>query len=422
MMDSRGRRRVLVIAHYFPPLAMGGVQRIAKFCKYLPDYGWEPLVVTSVPGSYFARDSSMNRELEGIRVFRSKSLVPMAVGMGESYETWRRRLKRLGAWVLLPDVRVLWSPGALLVGQGVLSRYSVDCILATAPPYSSLLAARLLSIKSGLPLAVDLRDAWVDDPFASFPTTLHRALAVLLERFVVSGSAKVISINQQIVNGLQKRHDLDWTRFQVVNQGFDPEDFEQKVEQTSRFTICYAGSLVRTRRPDDLFRAISDLVSEKKIDRMLLEVDMVGFCPQVYKRSAERLGVDDVVKFRGYLPHRDSVRHLLRANVLWLYVDASEGETVLTGKLAEYIGSGRMVIASVPERGAAASLVRDTGAGLVVRPGDVEGLKGALMVAYSKWRAREELLGARHNVGNYDRRRLAGELADILTQISRAGR
>jgi glycosyltransferase involved in cell wall biosynthesis len=193
------------------------------------------------------------------------------------------------------------------------------------------------------------------------------------------------------------------------------------VEPGVKFTICYAGSLVRTRRPDDLFRAVSELIDEGKLDRRHLEVDIVGFCPSEYRRSAVNLGIADVVMFRGYLAHRDSVMHLLRAHLLWLYVAESEGDTVLTGKLPEYIGSGRMVIASVPERGAAASLVRETGAGKVVRPGDVEGLKMALVIAYARWLAGEDLPGASRNVERYDRRHLAEQLAEILTDVSNPG-
>jgi len=421
-MAEASSKRVLVIAHYFPPLAMGGVQRIAKFCKYLPDYGWEPLVIASAPENYFAFDTSMDRELRWVRVFRAGSPVPVGAGTGESFNTWRRRLKAFAGWFLVPDARVLWSPSALLLGLKVLTRFKVDCILATAPPYSSLLVARLLAARTGLPLAVDLRDAWVDDPFAYYPTPLHRALAVKLEKYVTSGSAKVISINQRIIDGLRRRHDLGAARYAVVNQGFDPEDFEQVVERSEKFTICYAGSLLRNRRPDDLFRAVSELIEEKEVERMSLEVDIVGFSPPVFKMLAEDLGISDVVQFRGYLPHSESVRHLMRADLLWLYVAESEGETVLTGKLPEYIGSGKMVAASVPGRGAAASLVRDTGAGEVVQPGDVDGLKSVLLSAYSRWVSGEKLGGASREVRKYDRRCLAGVLAGILTEISGSDR
>jgi glycosyltransferase involved in cell wall biosynthesis len=267
---------------------------------------------------------------------------------------------------------------------------------------------------------IDLRDAWVDDPFALFPTSLHRWLNILLERWVASGACRVVSINNLILDGLRERYGLSESRLAVVDQGFDPEDFEQSVEPNEKFTICYTGSLVRTRRPDDLFNAVAELLGSGTMERSQLEIDIVGFCPGEFKESAARLGIEDVVQFRGYLPHRESVSHLLRASLLWLYVAESEGDTILTGKLFEYLGSGKPIIASVPQGGEAASLVRDTGAGTVIRPGDVAGLREAIGAHYRKWLAGDSSEQASPKAGRFDRRRLTGRLATILSEVSQA--
>lgn len=418
-MRHDSQKVVLVIAYYFPPLAMGGVQRITKFCKYLPEYGWRPVVLTSSPRSYFALDTSFAEELKKTTAFEAKSLVPFSLGVGESFENWRTRLKRIARWVLIPDVRVLWVPYAVTVGFKLLRMFQVDCILATAPPWSSLLAARLLSHRSGLPLIVDFRDAWVDDPFASYPTFLHKRLNMSLERWVVSGAARVISISEEITAGMRSRCNGNWKKYRVVNQGFDPSDFEQVVERGERFTVCYTGSLIRTRKPDDLFVAVSQLIRDGVLDPKQVEVDIVGFCPSTFVEAARALGLEDVVRFRGYLPHAASVRRLLGADILWLYIAESEGKTILTGKLFEYLGSGKRIVASVPEDGAAASVIRTLGAGVVVRPGDIEGLKQVLAESHEKWQRGIEAKMPSERLKNYDRRLLAGELAEILNEACR---
>ena len=418
-MRQNSQKVVLIIAYFFPPLAMGGVQRIVKFCKYLPEYGWRPVVLTSSPGSYFALDTSFSEELKKTTVFEAKSLVPFPLGVGESFENWRARLKRIARWVLIPDARVLWFPYAVMVGFRLLKMFPVDCILATAPPYSSLLAARLLSHRSGLPLIVDFRDSWVDDPFAFYPTFIHRRLNMFLERWVVSGAARVMSISEEITEGVRSRWDGNGKKYRVISQGFDPSDFEQVVEQGERFTICYTGSLIRTRRPDDLLVAVSQLIEDGVFDPKQVEVDIVGFCPSTFVRAAQALGLEDVVRFRGYLPHAASVRHLLRADILWLYIAESEGKTILTGKLFEYLGSGKRIVASVPEDGAAASVIRSLGAGSVVRPGDTEGLKQVLAESYLNWQRGIEAKVPTERLKQYDRRLLARELAEILSEACR---
>ena len=415
-MTQDSQKVVLIIAYYFPPLAMGGVQRIVKFCKYLPEYGWKPVVLTSSPGSYFALDTSFAEELKKTTVFEAKSVVRFPLGVGESFENWRTRLKRIARWILIPDVRVLWVPYAVAVGFRLLKMFQVDCILATAPPYSSLLAARLLSHRTGLPLIVDFRDSWVDDPFVSYPTSIHRRLNMVLERWVVSGAAKVMSISEEITKGVRSRWDGNGKKYRVVSQGFDPSDFDQVVERGDRFTVCYTGSLIRTRRPDDLFAAVSELIEDGVLDSKQIEVDIVGFCPSTFAKTARALGLEDVVRFKGYLPHAASVRHLLRADILWLYIAEPEGKTILTGKLFEYLGSGKKIVASVPEDGAAASLIRNLGAGVVVRPGDIGALKQALAESYLNWQRGVEARAPTERLKGYDRRLLAGELAEILNE------
>ncbi len=411
-------KRVLVIAYYFPPLGMGGVQRIAKFCKYLPDSGWEPVVLTSRPEGYFALDHSLLAELGEVRIFGAPSIVPLSARTGERFEAGRNRLKKLAAWFLLPDSRVLWAPNALGLGTRLLKSLSVDCILASAPPYSSLLVARTLSSRSGIPFVADFRDAWLDDPFIAFPTPLHRRVNLELEGIVVSDAARVVSINEEILSGIRRRHGGNKKKYEILSQGFDPEDFDQNAEVSDRFTVCYTGSLIEVRRPDDLFLALSRLIDDGIVDPARVRVDMVGYYPSAFRSMAEKLGIGDVVVFHGYLPHRQSVRHLLGAHVLWLYIAESEGNAVLTGKLFEYLGSRKRIIASVPESGAAAALVRSLDAGRVVRPGDVDGLKNALAECYGTWLRREELRGSSEGVNVFDRRVLSRRLAEILEEAA----
>jgi glycosyltransferase involved in cell wall biosynthesis len=415
------RRRVLVIAYYFPPLGMGGVQRIAKFCKYLPDSGWEPLVLTSRPEGYFALDQSLLEELGGVRIFGVPGMVPISAATGERFETGRNRLKKLAAWMLLPDSRVLWVPNALGFGGRLLESLTPDCILASAPPYSSLLVARILAKRSGIPFIADFRDAWLDEPFVSCPTSLHRRINLGLEKRVVSDAAKVISINEQLLSGLRRRHGGKSSKYEILSQGFDPEDFEQAVEGSDRFTVCYTGSFMEARRPDDLFVALSRLLRDGIVDPARVRVDMVGYYPSAFRQMAEKLGIGEIVVFHGYLPHRQSVGHLLAAHVLWLYIAESEGGAVLTGKLFEYLGSRKRIIASVPEGGAAAALIRSLDAGEVVRPGDTDSLKSALAECYRAWSRGGELRGSSESVRIYDRRILSRRLAQILEEVAPAG-
>ena len=60
---------------------------------------------------------------------------------------------------------------------------------------------------------------------------------------------------------------------------------------------------------------------------------------------------------------------------------------MLTGKIFEYLAAERPIFAAVPPDGAAARLVLDTGAGIVVPSDDVDALREALLDLHRRWKA-----------------------------------
>jgi len=72
-------RKVLILSYYFPPLGMGGTQRIAKFCKYLPDFGWTPIVITVKDVAYYAHDTTLMNDVQHTEIVRTHSLDPLRI-------------------------------------------------------------------------------------------------------------------------------------------------------------------------------------------------------------------------------------------------------------------------------------------------------------------------------------------------------
>ncbi len=72
------RKRLLLLAYYFPPLGLSGVQRVLKWAKYLPKNNWDVTVLTAYPANYFARDESLLEDLKNssVRIIRTPSIDP----------------------------------------------------------------------------------------------------------------------------------------------------------------------------------------------------------------------------------------------------------------------------------------------------------------------------------------------------------
>ncbi len=146
MTAPEQRRNVLVIAYYFPPMGLSGVQRTLKFVKYLPQFGWQPTVVTVTPTGYFAEDYSLLDELlspnveivrigslDPNRLFRKKGVVKLPS------EPVRKLFTFVSDLFFIPDNKIGWKHKVLRGVEGLVQERTFNIIFATAPPFPDFL-------------------------------------------------------------------------------------------------------------------------------------------------------------------------------------------------------------------------------------------------------------------------------------------
>lgn len=445
--DNTDMRRVLVIAYYFPPMGLSGVQRVAKFVKYLPQHGWKPTVLTVRPGGYYAFDPSLSEEIEtaDVEVVRTRSLDPTQLfGRRTSIEmpaaTRRKWWRRFTQLIFVPDNKIGWFPLAYRRGQRLLRNGSFDAIFATAPPYTSLLIGSALSRRSGTPLVVDYRDDWIGSTHHGYPTPLHRRMHERLEARVLRQSSRVVTINSYIQEALERRHPEQGEIMSVIPHGFDPQDFDSQdfgdiagevadgsseretgAETHKKMTFLYSGIFYDAQQPDTFLRALAGLFDRLGETRSSVTAEFVGHVPGHTRSLIRQLGIADNVRLHGYLPHGDTVQLLRGADVLWMTVGHQEGEKqISTSKLFEYFGARRTVLGLVP-RGAAYDAIADYSAGVAAPPEDVEAVTDALEALYRKWKGGSLPIPDEQNVRPFNRQLLAAHLADQLTESVQNG-
>ena len=424
-------KRVLVVAYYFPPMGGSGVQRVAKLVKYLPRHGWAPEVLTAEPGGYLAFDASLLDEIEaaGVPIHRTSSWDPTRLfrrrqATGLPREDVRRRVSEWSQYVFVPDNKIGWAPHALRRGRQLLAARPFDAIFASAPPYTALLVAARLSRTSGLPLVTDFRDDWLGNPRHVYPTSMHRALHRWLERYVLRSSSEVLTINPFIQARLQERARAADVRVpvQVLPQGFDPADFDRASTShllegggKKKMRLLYSGLFYDAQTPDFFLRGLAGFLARRPEARRQVEAAFVGLVPEASQRLADRLGLGEVMSYRGYLPHHEAVAHLLASDVLWMTVGERPGaEGISTGKLFEYIGTQKPILALVPP-GVAEQAIEPYGAARVVRPTDARAIADALEAFFDAWRTGALPQPDTAYVQRFNRIHLAGTLASILS-------
>src|SRR5207248_7145774 len=169
----------------------------------------------------------------------------------------------------------------------------------------------------------------------------------------------------------------------TIANGCDFDDFAGlEHHQSSRLRITHTGHFHGKRDPKPFLKALA----ESGLDDVV--VRFAGDFRAADREYAESLGLGDRVELLGDVSRRRSLELQRDSEALLLLIPESggRGRGVLTGKIFEYLAAERPILAVVPADGAAAHLVRDTGAGVVVASDDVEAMREALLDLHRRWR------------------------------------
>jgi glycosyltransferase involved in cell wall biosynthesis len=434
------KKKVLVIAHAFPPIGGIGALRAVKFVRYLPHFGWQPVVLTVKRSESFMPDASLLEDLpEQTPIYRARSWEPLnAARMKQAAERVRTSgLTGTGRWservmaalrplyfaLHIPDDKVGWLPGAIRLGRKLLGREAIDLIWATAPPYTCLLVGRALKRYGNKPFVADYRDEWTTIRYRDHtPSPATTFLNRRLERSVLGAADMVVTATAPIADRLRREGLLRPPTPHVdITNGFDPADGDVPVlpPRDDRFTIVYTGSFGERQTPKYFLQALAELLRAHAALRSRMRVCFVG---PVYQRQVgliRECGLSDVVELPGMVSHRQAIGYQLAADVLLLIVGKGPGsEVVLTGKIFEYLGAQRPILALVPRDGPAARLIHDTATGHCVDTDDVGAIAQALQSLHARWTA-GGLPYAPHLdlVNRFRRRELTRQLAGVFDAL-----
>jgi glycosyltransferase involved in cell wall biosynthesis len=411
-------KKALLIAYHFPPLGGGGVFRTLKFTKYLPEFGYQPYVLTVKNPMYREKDPTLVKEIP------AEAKIHRTVSFEHRILRVPRLLNINLKWFYLPDQNIGWLPFGASAGAKLVKKENIDVIFATSPIWTSLLIGLLVKKKTKKPLVVDFRDPWTDNPFINYPTKLHQRLERKMEKTVLSQADYVTVATDLIKSNLIRKYPFIESKIETITNGFDPDDFKNlKIgKKTGKFTITYVGSIYGLLTAKPFLTALKALVEEKKGFKEKAEAVFVGNCGKETSRLVRELGLDENVRFVGYVPHRKGLEFMVNSQALLLLItlEGSKGERILTGKLFEYLASRKPIIALVPENGLAANVIKSLKAGTVVSPRDAQRVKTAIENYFDQWVA-GTLSAATDDASDirlYNRRFLTGKLAHIFDRLT----
>jgi len=426
-------RNILIVTYYWPPAGGIEVHRVVKFCKYLPEFGYRPMVLTVRGGTASASDETLVSEVSQVEpVVKAPSLEPHALynalrggkqrASGGKASSPLGSNKGLGEFIRLnvfvPDARIGWMPFAVRDGKKMLQEFPPDVIFSTAPPYTVHLIAARLARKAGCPWVADFRDPWVENYAYNtcyrFPWV--KGINGWMERRVLNRADRVVvaTPGQQRLQGA-KANDGE-TRFRTITNGYDFQDLREGKPQ-ERFFLSYFGSMSAQRVPVELFEVLRDAIQE---DPAFAEAFCFRFAGRVTPEAREKIEKilpEANMEWDGMLSHEVYGERVADHQALLVLVDqVPHNEIIIPAKCFEMMTTGNPMLAIGPEGGGVEELFRSHEAGLFVPYGDREQMKKTVLELFDRWKQGALNTGARH-VDSFRRRTLTGELAKVLDEV-----
>lgn len=430
-------KRVLIITYYWPPSGGSGVQRWLKMSKYLPENGWQPVIYTPEEGEYPILDPSLEKdvapEAEIIRrpIVEPYTLYKKFLGIKKSETVKAGFIKEdgkktgwkenLAVWIrgnlFIPDARCWWVKPSVRYLKEYLKNHPVDAIISTGPPHSMHLIAMKLKEELNIPWIADFRDPWTEiDYYDELRLTKwadrkqHR-----LEREVLTKADKVVTVAP---DGARRLGRLGNRNVRTIYNGFDRNDDAQTpVSLPNTFTMTYLGVLSKAQNPEKFWQVLGELAKEDNDFSKNLKIRLIGQIDNSVIRSIEEQGLSSYVALSPYVPHDQvSAVHCSSTLLLLFLMPDSEprAKGLLTGKLFEYMASGRPILCIGPEDGDAAHILKETHAGQTVSFEDKEKMKGVIKDLYQKYLENGLLSYENKEVEKYSRKALAEEYGKLL--------
>ncbi len=436
-------KRVLVVAYLFPPVGGAGVQRIAKFVKYLPQYGWEASVLTVANPSVPLFDESLNDDIpEGAiiryaRTFEPGYTLKQAVSASQKETAARpnvvkRALKGAARGaanlVLQPDSQILWWPNAVKEGMRLLNEIHHDAIFVTAPPFSSFVVGKTLSQRTGLPLILDYRDEW-DISTAYWENKQKGPFSRWIQSRMQNGVIR--AANAMIATTLSSSIALSRVAMQAgsnakvshIYNGYDAEDFSTPTpsfdSSDHRFRLAYVGTLWNLTSIEPLVASIERLSATSPELASQLELVIAGRQTGPQNEFLSRLDkLPCHVSRMGYLDHQQAIDLMRTSDSLCVLLsDVPEAGRVVPAKIFEYMAAGRRILSITPE-GEGSQILADYPFADVCAPNDVEGIVSVLATAIKQHSDGTSVLNNESDASRFERRNLTGKLAELLNDVT----
>jgi len=420
------QQKILIVTYYWPPSGGSGVQRWMYFAKYLKQLGWEPIVVTvdEKKASYAVLDTSLNQEVDNIRVIKTNTREPLqwysfltsgsrnkGIPQGEVNRTsiFRKFAAYIRGNFFIPDARKGWVPFALKAARKIIIEEKITQIITTGPPHSTHLVGLQLQQEFDLNWLVDFRDPWSD---LFYNKELYRSQRTIkkdlyLETQVLRTASGVLTtIGGKLHEDLKLKAPLQ--NLYALPNGYDAE-LMQSVEAKpiqDMFHVVYTGLLTHNQPYDTVLKVLNSISTPVPI-----RLSLAGtISPEI--RSETQVEYTEIeVVYHGYLSHKDAIGLMKSAHLLLNFIFLGAQTQMISGKLLEYIATEIPILSIGNPDSEAGCFLKQGTAATMLDENDTNAILDFIQIAVTQ---KDSIRNTFPQLGEWSREALTKQLIEIL--------
>jgi glycosyltransferase involved in cell wall biosynthesis len=428
--------KVLVITYYWPPSGGSQVLRWLKFSKYLPEFGWIPVIYTPENPEPQETDPSLIKEIpDEITVIKHPIWEPYRLykmfsrkGKDEKVSTAFISEKKGNSLIdktsnfirsnfFIPDARRFWIKPSYRFLRKHLGKHHVDLMVSSGPPHSMHMIALLLKKSLNIPWIADFRDPWTNIDYYRHLLLTSRADKKhhRLEKEVLTNADYVVAVSptmkeEFIGTGAKK--------VKTITNGYD--DYTIKIDENKRdkkFSILHVGSIPGTRNAETLWKVLAELTASEKGFAENLQINLIGKVDYSVIESLKKHNLMSFTIREKYMPHIKALERMAMAQVLLLLINNTPNAAgILTNKFYEYLSVRRPILGIGPADGDTAAILKITRAGKISDFDDFEGMKQNILSFYNLY-LKNKLEINSENIGRFSRFNLTKELVKTFQEV-----
>ena len=422
-------KKILFVSFFSPPIGSGGGERVIKLLNYLDSF--EKYLLTSNYPTYKYKDDS-GRVPQDVKVYRVLYKDPRIFVPKFLYKLLKKSQKddkdiiekykiipqsfatKIRLSLFIPDDEIRWVKDSMKVSEKIIDENKIDLVITSGPPHSTHLIGLNLKRKKNIKWVMELRDLWTENPFVFYPEK-SKIKNLKFEEKCLKECDLIIVVTESFKKVLLEKFDfLKEEKIKVVYIGYDRKDFEIEPKELTGFSITYAGSFYSLQTPVFFLKAFSKLINENDEFKKEAKVYILSPFEDNVIKIVEELKLNNYVFVSGFIPHKEALSYIMGSKLLFLFLGKG-GEVTIPQKTFEYMGSGKRILATVPD-GECKEILSSCGIKDIVNPDDIKGIKNMILNIFKDYKEGKSIKYNRENIEEYSMEKITKRFINSLKE------